>query len=160
MAIVTALSGMVVGSVVVSQSLYAMTNDHLPEYATLLAIGFSRWKLILVVVVQALALGIAGIVIGSYFFGRAAALSHPTPLPLELTPEIFGGVLGTLLACCGARLVVIGSFHISHQSRVCLSWVIPHMVAALACQNLTKSYGAWRTGRNGAVRSFAVVQRR
>src|SRR5262249_35320437 len=45
MAMVIAVVGLVVGSVVVSQSLYAMTNDHLPDYATLLAIGFSRWKL-------------------------------------------------------------------------------------------------------------------
>ena len=110
MAIVTAVLGMIVGAVVVSQSLYAMTNDHLPDYATLLAIGFSRWKLMAVVVVQALLLGMTGILIGSYFFGRAATLSQNTPLPLELTPEIFGGVLAALLGCCAvASLLSIRS---------------------------------------------------
>ena len=102
MAIVTAALGLVVGSVVVSQSLYAMTNDHLPDYATLLAIGFSRGKLMVVVVVQALLLGMTGILIGSTLFGRAAELSRTTPLPLEMTPVVFGGVFGALLACCGA----------------------------------------------------------
>jgi putative ABC transport system permease protein len=102
MAITTAILGLIVGSVVVSQSLYAMTNDHLPNYATLLAIGFSRLKLMFVVVVQAQLLGMTGILIGSYLFGRAAVLSQPTPLPLEMTPEVFGGVLAALLLCCGA----------------------------------------------------------
>jgi putative ABC transport system permease protein len=102
MAIVTATLGLLVGSVVVSQSLYAMTNDHLPNYATLLAIGFPRWKLMVVVVVQALLLGMTGIVIGSYGFGRAALVSQTTPLPLEMTPAVFAAVLAALLACCGS----------------------------------------------------------
>jgi putative ABC transport system permease protein len=100
MAIAIALVGLLVGSVIVSQSLYTMTNDHLPDYATLMAIGFSRWKLVAVVVVQSLLLGIVGLVIGSYICGRAAAVSQRTPLPLQLTPEVFGGVVVTLLGCC------------------------------------------------------------
>ena len=106
MAIVTAVLGMIVGCGR-GQSVAIRDDERsLARLCDLLAIGFSRWKLMAVVVVQALSLGMTGILIGSYFFGRAASLSQTTPLPLELTPEIFGGVLAALWAavpwprCC------------------------------------------------------------
>jgi len=100
MAVTTAILGFVIGTVIVSQALYAVTNDHLPNYATLLAIGFARWKLIAIVLTQGIVLGMAAIVIGSALFGRVSALSRSSPLPIEAKSAIFGGVLLTLLASC------------------------------------------------------------
>lgn len=100
--ITTALLGLIVGTVIISQALYAITNDHLPNYATLLAIGFARLQLVSIVMIQAAFLGIAGIVIGSVMFGRVSLLTQTTPIPIETTPIIFGAVLAALLGCCFA----------------------------------------------------------
>jgi putative ABC transport system permease protein len=100
--VATAVLGMFVGAVIVSQALYTITNDHLPNYATLMAIGFSRWKLVGVVLIQAALLGVVGIVIGSAVFGRIAQLSQTSPIPLDMNGEVFGGVLAALFFCCFA----------------------------------------------------------
>jgi putative ABC transport system permease protein len=93
--IATAILGLVVGTVIISQSLYAITNDHLPNYATLLAVGFGRWQLVLIVMVQAILLGIVGVALGSAVFGRMSTLSKATPIPIEMTPmRVLMGVDG------------------------------------------------------------------
>src|SRR4029077_15807969 len=91
--IATAILGLVVGTVIISQALYAITNDHLPNYATLLAVGFGKWQLIAIVTVQALTLGISGITIGSIVFGRMSVLSQATPIPIEMTAIVFVGIV-------------------------------------------------------------------
>jgi putative ABC transport system permease protein len=98
--IMTAVLGIVVGTVIISQTLYAITNDHLPNYATLLAIGFSRQQLIGLVLIQAVVLGMIGILLGSAFFGRAAQMSQGTPIPIETTPAVFGGIMTAFLVSC------------------------------------------------------------
>ncbi|MEQ8667667.1 MAG: FtsX-like permease family protein [Pirellulales bacterium] len=108
--VVTAVLGLVVGTVIVSQTLYAITNDHLSDYATLLAIGFSRFKLLVIIVIQATCLGAVGICLGSTLFGYASTLSAETSIPLETTPLIFAGVVATtLLSCVAASAVSIHS---------------------------------------------------
>jgi putative ABC transport system permease protein len=108
--ITTAVLGLVVGTVIVSQTLYAITNDHLPNYATLLAIGFGRRQLVLVVLIQAIVLGMIGIVIGSAVFGYVSEMSQTTPIPIETTPAIFAGVMAALLASCvGASVLSLRS---------------------------------------------------
>jgi putative ABC transport system permease protein len=98
--ITTAILGLVVGTVIISQTLYAITNDHLPNYATLLAIGFGRWQLVYVVFLQAVVLGMIGITIGSAIFGRVSELTRATPIPIETTPVVFGGIIAALLSSC------------------------------------------------------------
>jgi putative ABC transport system permease protein len=98
--IMTAVLGIVVGTVIISQTLYAITNDHLPNYATLLAIGFSRKQLVGLVLIQALVLGMIGILVGSAVFGRAAQISQGTPIPIEMTPLVFGGIIAAFLVSC------------------------------------------------------------
>src|SRR5262249_32356944 len=84
--VVTAVLGLVVGAVIVSQTLFAITQDHLPEHALLLALGFSRGQLAGVVLAQSLVLGAGGTALGAGLFFVAARLSAPTPIPLETTP--------------------------------------------------------------------------
>src|SRR5262249_16003601 len=98
--IITAVLGLVVGSVIISQTLYAITHDHLPNYATLMAIGFARWQLALVVVIQSVLVGTVGILSGSALFGRAAQVTQATPIPLEMRREVFVAILVASLASC------------------------------------------------------------
>jgi putative ABC transport system permease protein len=93
--------GMVVGGIIVYQILFADVNDHLPEYATLKAMGYSNGFLAGVVIQQAVVLAALG-------FVPAVAISmalyrvsgDATRLPLEMTQERAVLVLGLTVAMC------------------------------------------------------------
>jgi putative ABC transport system permease protein len=80
--------GMVVGGIIVYQILFADVNDHLPEYATLKAMGYSNGFLAGVVIQQA-------VILAAFGFVPAVAISmalyrvsgEATRLPLEMTQE-------------------------------------------------------------------------
>jgi putative ABC transport system permease protein len=59
-----AILAFLIGLVLVSQTIYATTMEHLEEFATLKALGASKSYVVKIVIIQALALGIAGGVIG------------------------------------------------------------------------------------------------
>jgi putative ABC transport system permease protein len=59
-----AILAFLIGLVLVSQTIYATTMEHLEEFATLKALGASKTYVVRIVLSQALALGIAGGVIG------------------------------------------------------------------------------------------------
>jgi putative ABC transport system permease protein len=98
--VITAILGLVVGAVVISQNLYALTQEHLPQYATLLAVGFGRAQLAGVVLLQSLVLGTGGIALGALLYFQAARLSTGTPIPMETTPAIFAALVLLSLLCC------------------------------------------------------------
>lgn len=106
--VLTAALGALVSAMVGSQTLFGITNDHLANYATLLAVGFSRWQLIACVLVQGLVLTGAGALLGSAAFFVASRASERTPLPLEMTWQVYVAVLGvsTLANLAGAMLSV------------------------------------------------------
>jgi putative ABC transport system permease protein len=96
----TAALGMVVSTIVTSQTLFNITQDHLANYATLLALGFKRSWLLGCVLTQALLLGGLAIVCGSlavYGLSIASAHSHT---PVETTPRVFAGLVAAALASC------------------------------------------------------------
>jgi putative ABC transport system permease protein len=101
----TALLGVIVCTVVTSQALFSITHDHLGNYATLLAIGFTRLQLLRVVLFQGLILGCGGIGLGSGMFFLAASGTLRTPVPLETTPAVFAMLVGVSLGSC-----VLGAF--------------------------------------------------
>jgi putative ABC transport system permease protein len=98
--VLTAVLGVVVGAVIISQTLFAITQDHLSNYATLLALGYDRGQICTVVAAQSLVLGIGGIALGSVLYGCAAHLSAPTPISLETTPALFAALMAICLASC------------------------------------------------------------
>jgi putative ABC transport system permease protein len=98
--IVTATLGLIVGTVIISQTLYAITQDHLNDYAALLAIGFSHRKLVGTIGLQALGMGICGTAIGAVLFAIAARATASSPIPLEMTAQIFPIICAVSLACC------------------------------------------------------------
>ncbi|MBY0587900.1 FtsX-like permease family protein [bacterium] len=106
--IITAVLGFSVGALVTSQTLFGITNDHLPNFATLRAVGFSQAKLVGIVLTQSLILGGLGTLVGSALFFAAAHASARTPIPLETTPLIFSCLVVTnLLVCVASSLLAI-----------------------------------------------------
>lgn len=91
--------GLIVGAVIVYQILYSDVSDHLAEYATLKAMGFSDGRLFLVVVRQALILTVLGFPPGLLIAALLYALTfRATMLPIEMTT---GRVLAVLLMTVG-----------------------------------------------------------
>jgi putative ABC transport system permease protein len=83
-----ALLGFIVGTVIVAQTLYSSTKDHLSEFATLRAIGSSGAYIYLVIIWQALLSAIIG------FCGAAAVgfivvrMTADSALPVVMTPAM------------------------------------------------------------------------
>ncbi len=98
--IITAALGLLVGAVIMSQTLFAITQDHLGNYATLLALGFHQNTLRQIVLTQSLSLGGLGILVGTILFILACNASARSPIPLETTPLVSLGLIAFSLFCC------------------------------------------------------------
>ena len=98
--IITALLGLLVGAVIISQTLFAITQDHIANYATLLALGFHHKTLRMIVLAQSLCLGGLGILVGSLLFLLACNASVSSPIPLETTPLVSLELIAFSLLCC------------------------------------------------------------
>ena len=106
--LLAALLGLVVGVVVVAQTIYATTMDHLREFGTLKAMGASNGYIYRVIIEQAVISAVLGYGLGitaSVFVVRA---SREGGAAILLPPELAAGLFGlTLLMCIGAALVSI-----------------------------------------------------
>lgn len=93
--------GVVVGAVVVYQILYSDVKNHLPEYATMKAMGFSQGTLFRVVMLQALYISILGFVPGTIIAeGIYLALAKATLLPFMMTVTKVLAVYGLTVMMC------------------------------------------------------------
>jgi putative ABC transport system permease protein len=91
----------IVGIVIVYQILYTDIRDHLKEYATLKAMGYSGWYLFGVVLQEALILAVTGYIPGLFVtLGMYRLTLKATNLPIYMTPNraVFVFLL-TLLMC-------------------------------------------------------------
>lgn len=103
-----AFLGLLVGAVIVSQTLYAMTMEKLPEFGVLKAIGASMPEIARVVLEQGLICGSVGLVLGlGISIGIAAGASAAGTLVEIPAGLIFGVMVLTGLLCSGAALVSI-----------------------------------------------------
>jgi putative ABC transport system permease protein len=106
--LLAALLGLVVGVVVVAQTIYATTMDHIREYGTLKAMGATNRYLYGVIIQQAIISALIGYVVGmaaSWFVVRA---SEKGGAAILLPPEMAVGMLGlTIVMCVVAALVSI-----------------------------------------------------
>ena len=98
--IITAALGLLVGAVIMSQTLFAITQDHIGNYATLLALGFHQKTLRQIVLTQSLSLGGLGIIVGLVLFFLACNASARSPIPLETTAMVTTGLVAFSLLCC------------------------------------------------------------
>jgi putative ABC transport system permease protein len=96
-----AIMGLVVGAIIVYQILFADVSEHIREYGTLRAIGYSNRFVSGIVMQQAAILAVLGYVPGALaahvLYGAAAGA---TRLPLYLTPERGAVVFGLTLGMC------------------------------------------------------------
>ncbi len=104
-----AIMGLIVGLIIVYQILFADVQDHLKEYATLKAMGYTHGYLRNVVLQEAIILGILGFLpgmaIANLVFSKGAAA---TRLPLEMSVESALGVFAlTLAMCAGSGLLAL-----------------------------------------------------
>ena len=96
-----AAMGFVVGCVIVYQILYSDVSDHLPEYATLMAMGYRLAGLLGVVAREALILAVLGY-LPAYLAGQGlyALVRSGTRLPVEMDPQRALLVFGMILVMC------------------------------------------------------------
>ncbi len=103
------LLGFVVGMVICYQILASDVADHLPEYATLKAIGYTNRYLSWIVLQESLILAVAGFVPGMIVtYATYLALTEITGLPLILTPGRFALLLAlTAVMCVASGLLAV-----------------------------------------------------
>jgi putative ABC transport system permease protein len=96
-----AIMGFIVGIVIVYQVLYSDVNDHLPEYATLKAMGYSDTTLLGVVFQEAIILAILGFIPGAACsVGMYALLGNLTRIPLAMRVDVALQVFMMTVAMC------------------------------------------------------------
>lgn len=83
-----ALLGMIVGTVIVAQTLYSSTKDHLNEFATLRAMGSSRGYIHKVIICQALINAVIGFCLAAGIGLIVVAATADTALPIVMTPGL------------------------------------------------------------------------
>src|SRR5262249_5255669 len=109
----SAILGIIVGTIIVAQTLYSSTKDHLKEFATLRAIGSSRAYILKVIVIQALLSGVLGFSIAAAI---GLALVHATAdaaLPVVMTPELtLRPVALTIAVCAMAAIAAVAAIRV------------------------------------------------
>ncbi|MGY3449928.1 ABC transporter permease [Bradyrhizobium sp. USDA 4353] len=103
-----ALLGVIVGTVIVAQTLYSSTKDHINEFATLRAIGSSSRYIYTVIIWQALLSAIVGFA-GAAGIGKiVAAATAESALPVIMTPALTVALfLLTVTMCVGSAIAAI-----------------------------------------------------
>ncbi|MEZ6142870.1 MAG: ABC transporter permease [Zavarzinella sp.] len=106
----TAMLGLLVGSLITSQTLFAATMASAKEYAILLAMGIPRWRIMVTVVAQSFIVGLFGIALGYPCVQLLAyagdLLDVQIPLPWELL-ALCGGL--TLLMAVVSGVLALRS---------------------------------------------------
>jgi putative ABC transport system permease protein len=96
----SAILGIIVGTIIVAQTLYSSTKDHLKEFATLRAIGSSCAYILKVILIQALLSAVIGFSIAAAI---GVAIVHATAeaaLPVVMTPYLTLGLFALTIAMC------------------------------------------------------------
>jgi putative ABC transport system permease protein len=99
---VGALLGAIVGTVVVAQTLYSSTKDHLAEFATMRAIGSSGWYIHKVIICQALLSAVIGFALAVSISLVIVKTTAETALPILMPPELTLGIFLLTALMCGA----------------------------------------------------------
>ncbi|MFT3732333.1 MAG: ABC transporter permease [Hyphomicrobium sp.] len=95
-----AILGSLVGTVIVAQTLYSSTKDHIHEFATLRALGSSRGYIYKVILAQAALSAIMGYVLGMVIALVILYLSRNSSLPLVMTPGLAFWLFALTLFMC------------------------------------------------------------
>jgi putative ABC transport system permease protein len=102
----TVMLGCLVGVVVVAQTLYTSTMEHIKEFATVKAIGGTDRDIYRVVAKQAAIAAVIGFLMGDLLAVGLQPLMAGIELKLIISPSLVVGVfLGTLAFCLGASML-------------------------------------------------------
>ncbi|HTQ11447.1 MAG TPA: ABC transporter permease, partial [Fimbriimonadaceae bacterium] len=106
--LIAAVLGLVVGIVIVAQTLYAATVERLPEYATLRAMGAGNQFLHRVILKQSSVGAAIGYGLGMLITGAALFMARDGTAALMLPwPVVVGLAVVTFLMCAGGALISI-----------------------------------------------------
>lgn len=106
--LLAALLGLVVGFVVVAQTIYATTMDHLREFGTLKAMGAPNRYVYRVILTQAAISAVLGYVLGMIVSGLVVHASQKGGAAIFLpAPMAIGMFFLTLFMCTGAAMLSI-----------------------------------------------------
>lgn len=106
--LIAAALGLVVGTVVVAQTLYATTMDHLPEFGTLKAMGAPNSYIYRILIQQALMSAVLGYVCGMAICAFVVWVSRSSDALILLPPRLALGMFFlTVAMCVGASYVSI-----------------------------------------------------
>lgn len=101
----SAILGIIVGTIIVAQTLYSSTKDHLKEFATLRAIGSSCGYILMVILVQALLSAIVGFSIAASIGLTLVRATADTALPVVMTPMLTLGLFVLTVAMCAIAAI-------------------------------------------------------
>jgi putative ABC transport system permease protein len=104
--VLAAALGLLVGVIVVAQTLYASTIDRLPEYATLRAMGASTRYLNAIIIRQALISAALGYAAGLAVAGAIVAAARNGSAALLLPWPLVTGLAAVTLAMCVAAALI------------------------------------------------------
>ncbi len=103
-----ALLGVIVGTVIVAQTLYSSTKDHLTEFATLRAIGSSGSYIYKVIIWQAILSAVIGFSLAAGIGALIVKLTAESALPIMMTPGLTLGLfLLTVIMCIASAIAAI-----------------------------------------------------
>lgn len=100
-----ALLGTLVGTVIVAQTLYSSTKDHINEFATLRALGSSSAYIHKVILAQAGMSGLIGYALGMIIAIIIVIASKGSALPIAMTPTLAVGLLALTLFMCAVSAI-------------------------------------------------------
>ena len=95
-----ALLGVIVGTVIVAQTLYSSTKDHLSEFATLRAMGSSNNYIYNVIIYQALLNAVIGFVLAAAIGHVVVEMTAKSALPIVITPWLVAALLVLTIVMC------------------------------------------------------------
>jgi putative ABC transport system permease protein len=95
-----ALLGVIVGTVIVAQTLYSSTKDHLSEFATLRAMGSSNGYIYTVIIYQALLNAVIGFIIAAAIGAVVVQMTAKSALPIVITPWLVAALFGLTVFMC------------------------------------------------------------
>ena len=100
-----ALLGSLVGTVIVAQTLYSSTKDHIQEFATLRALGSSAGYIHKVILAQAGLSAVIGYALGMSIAMGVIEWSKSSALPMVMTPNLAFWLFALTLAMCAISAI-------------------------------------------------------
>ncbi len=101
----SAILGIIVGTIIVAQTLYSSTKDHLKEFATLRAIGSSRTYILKVILSQALISAVIGFSIAACIDLTLVKITADAALPMIMTPGLTLGLFVLTVVMCAIAAI-------------------------------------------------------